>query len=37
MGAAHEIEAAVVIVVVMILVAVVHGALSHHEGKQDRD
>jgi uncharacterized membrane protein affecting hemolysin expression len=33
----HEVEAVIVIVVVMILVAVVHGVLSHHEGKQDRD
>jgi hypothetical protein len=33
----HEVEAVIVIVVVMILVAVIHGALSHHEGKQDRD
>ena len=33
----HEIEIIAVIVVVMTLVAVVHGVLSHHEGKQDRD
>jgi hypothetical protein len=33
----HEVEAIIVIFVVMTLVAVVHGVLSHHEGKEDRD
>lgn len=32
-----EIEAMVVIVIVMTLVAVVHGALAHHEANRDRD
>jgi hypothetical protein len=33
----HEVETIIVIFVVMTLVAVVHGALSHHEAKEDRD
>jgi hypothetical protein len=33
----REVEAIIVIVVVMTLVAVVHAVLAHHEAKQDRD